>query len=402
MSSQTVSNAEIKKQLQMEVEQLNAILLQLNSRIAELTSQEIASVIAPAPVIAPVIAPFIDFIDVSSVPSIEDTEEEFNEDFAAASTAARTIVLKSVTKRKLFKKSGNLTTGVPDNKQLKNIAKLFDGLKHSKKSDDKSEKKEITIVVPVNVPSDNGDLNKLKIDELKNIAKSLKLTGISRMKKQELIEKITQKRNSANDVSNIPALEIDPVAHVNPDIELVSEPIVNIEPVVVPIVKPVKTMKIKDTKGDKGERSMQELKKIAKEYDIKGYTTMGREELEYAIKVPTVTFNAKKLTKYINDLKDQTLVIFASNGGLGFTMKENTKNIFFADRCNAKEKNFNPIHCERFFKHNDDIIELSKEFVNSLNNTLKECDTSVFISSVYSDDGVDWIIGNAMPKKLQE
>ena len=126
---------------------------------------------------------------------------------------------------------------------------------------------------------------------------------------------------------------------------------------------------------------------MAKDLDVKGYTTLSREQLEFATKIPTVTFNAKKLTKWIDAVKeDQTLIFFASNGDLGFSIKENTKNIFFADRCNSKEKNFNEIHAQRFFKGDDDIIEMSNKFINNLKKTLKDCDSSYFLSIRHFED----------------
>ena len=132
---------------------------------------------------------------------------------------------------------------------------------------------------------------------------------------------------------------------------------------------------------------MQQLKNMAKDLDVKGYTTLSREQLEFATKIPTVTFNAKKLTKWIDAVKeDQTLIFFASNGDLGFSIKENTKNIFFADRCNSKEKNFNEIHAQRFFKGDDDIIEMSNKFINNLKKTLKDCDSSYFLSIRHFED----------------
>ena len=145
---------------------------------------------------------------------------------------------------------------------------------------------------------------------------------------------------------------------------------------------------------------MQELKNIAKEFDIKGHTTMTRDELESSIKIPTVTFNAKKLTKWFNSIKDdQTVILFGSNGDLGFSLKENTNNIFFADRCNPKEKNFNKIHHKRFFKGNDDVIELTKIFNENLKKTLKECDTLLFLSAKHGEDKeISFIHNSVIPK----
>ena len=132
---------------------------------------------------------------------------------------------------------------------------------------------------------------------------------------------------------------------------------------------------------------MQQLKNTAKDLDVKGYTTLSREQLECVIKIPTITFNAKKLTKWIDTIKeDQTLILFVSNGDLGFSIKENPKNIFFADRCNTKEKNFNEVHSKRFLQGDDDIVDMSKKFINTLKETLKECNTSYFLSVKHFDD----------------
>ena len=148
----------------------------------------------------------------------------------------------------------------------------------------------------------------------------------------------------------------------------------------------VPTKKAKESKVPKfnDQMSIQQLKKIAKDFDIKGYTTMSRDELEGSIKVPTVTFNAKKLTKWLNSIKDQPVILFGSNGDVGLAIKENNmKNIFFADRCNTKEKNFNEIHQRRLFDGNDDIIEFKNQTVDDMKNVLKQCDTLLFMSRNY-------------------
>ena len=178
-----------------------------------------------------------------------------------------------------------------------------------------------------------------------------------------------------------------------PQLELVDEPEVELdEPVESKPEKkkaPKEKSKEKSPKTEKksGEMTMQQLKNIAKDLDVKGYTTLSREQLECVIKIPTVTFNAKKLTKWIDTIKeDQTLIFFVSNGDLGFSIKENTKNIFFADRCNTKEKNFNEVHSKRFLQGDDDILDMSKKFFKNLKETLKECDTSYFLSVKHFDD----------------
>ena len=179
-----------------------------------------------------------------------------------------------------------------------------------------------------------------------------------------------------------------------PEVELVAEPVP--EKTKAPKEKAPKEKapkekapKEKAPKAEKksGELTMQQLKSMAKDLDVKGYTTLSREQLECTIKIPTVTFNAKKLSKWIDTIKeDQTLIFFVSNGDLGFSIKENTKNIFFADRCNTKEKNFNEVHSKRFLQGDDDILDMSKKFINNLKETLKECETSYFLSIKHFDD----------------
>ena len=130
----------------------------------------------------------------------------------------------------------------------------------------------------------------------------------------------------------------------------------------------------------KSQKTIQQLKKIAKDFDIKGYTTMSRDELEYSIKIPTITFNAKKLTKWLNSVKDKSVILFGSNGDLGFSIKENTQNIFFADRCHSKDKNFNKINFERFFKGNNDVFEHDNGTIETMKKILKKCETLLFVS----------------------
>ena len=141
--------------------------------------------------------------------------------------------------------------------------------------------------------------------------------------------------------------------------------------------------------------SIQQLKKIAKDFDIKGYTTMSRDELEYSVKNPTINFNAKKLTKWLNSVKDKTVILFGSNGEIGFSVKENTKNIFFADRCNSKDKNFNEIHQKRFFNGNEDFIEHDDDKIETIKKILKKCDTLLYVSR-NDENGI--IFNNNIPK----
>ena len=199
--------------------------------------------------------------------------------------------------------------------------------------------------------------------------------------------KAKKSKKSAEAVSEpiLPQLELVD----EPEVELVAEPVP--EKTKAPKEKAPKEKAPKAEKSPKekksGELTMQQLKNIAKDLDVKGYTTLSREQLECTIKIPTVTFNAKKLSKWIDTIKeDQTLIFFVSNGDLGFSIKENTKNIFFADRCNTKEKNFNEVHSKRFLQGDDDILDMSKKFINNLKETLKECETSYFLSIKHFDD----------------
>jgi hypothetical protein len=146
---------------------------------------------------------------------------------------------------------------------------------------------------------------------------------------------------------------------------------------------------------DNSQMSIQQLKKIAKDFDIKGYTTMSRDELEYSVKNPTINFNAKKLTKWLNSVKDKTVILFGSNGEIGFSVKENTKNIFFADRCNSKDKNFNEIHQKRFFNGNEDFIEHDDDKIETIKKILKKCDTLLYVSR-NDENGI--IFNNNIPK----
>ena len=161
-------------------------------------------------------------------------------------------------------------------------------------------------------------------------------------------------------------------------------------------VKPKKAPKEKkekasgDSKPKKAPKEkevpMQKLKNIAKDLDIKGYTTMSRSQLEFVIKVPIISFNAKKLTKWFDSVKDdQKVYFFGSNGDVGFKIK-GTNNVFFADRCNTKEKNFNENHHKRFFRGNDDVNEFDNEQLKHLKNTLEQCDVSFFMGSFFDHD----------------
>ena len=225
-------------------------------------------------------------------------------------------------------------------------------------------------------------------DEIEHIAELVAPVVPLVPKKKSKSKSVEPKSESKKSKSKSP----EPVEVILPELESADE--VEIE-LVAESVDPVEPKKAKSPKAEKapkaekksGEMTMQQLKNTAKDLDVKGYTTLSREQLECVIKIPTITFNAKKLTKWIDTIKeDQTLILFVSNGDLGFSIKENLKNIFFADRCNTKEKNFNEVHSKRFLQGDDDIVDMSKKFINTLKETLKECNTSYFLSVKHFDD----------------
>ena len=320
MSSQLKANMTEKQILELQITELTKkleLLKKINAEEEEKLKQSKLSV------------------DVSKKPEIFDTEEDFDDRISKITSDSR-IILNKNDKVKVFKKI---------------IKKL-------------SDRKNFNCCISM-IGSNNNEI--IEIDSKPKEPKSLKTESESESKKSDSKSKSKEpkslKTESESKKSDSKSKPKEPKS-----LKTESES-----------KKSDSKSKSKELK-DNSQMSIQQLKKIAKDFDIKGYTTMSRDELEHSIKIPTINFNAKKLTKWLNSVKDKTVILFGSNGEIGFYVKENTKNILFADRCNSKDKNFNEIHQKRFFNGNEDFIEYDDDKIETIKKILKKCDTLLYVS----------------------
>ena len=127
--------------------------------------------------------------------------------------------------------------------------------------------------------------------------------------------------------------------------------------------------------------SLNQLKKIAKDLNILGCTTMKKEQLIFLISNPVIRFNTKQLTKYIEKSKENDVLYLVGDNGIYFKLK-NKKGSLYADGCKIEENNddnFNKVrkNKERFFGGDDQSHEIE---IEQLKNVLKGCKTYLYVS----------------------
>ena len=204
-----------------------------------------------------------------------------------------------LSKSKDKKSSSKSKNNKLSEKQKKNVSELFDGLKifskiqksdSNKKSEIKEKSKSDNKKKEEKKEKDEKSISNLKIDELKEIAKSLKLKGFSKLKKQELIDLINLKK-----FCQIP-LEVDvekPKENDDKSEEKKVEKPKKKEQKEKSEEKPKKKEqkeKSEDKNKDKNEEksiekmTLVELKEVAKKMKISGVYKMKKEELLKNIK----------------------------------------------------------------------------------------------------------------------
>jgi len=278
MSSQK-SNISEKQQLLLQIEELKKKIALTQAKINVINKQEEIEI------------PVLELVESSPI-KIFDTEEDFDENISKITSMSRKTtsrnenvkgfkrVMKRLNQRKQFNSikesilSNNTVVSVFDEKEneieisgfktskvkSEPLSKSDDKKSSSKSKSDKKKKED-------KKEKDEKSISNLKIDELKEMAKSLKIKGFSKLKKQELIDLINLKKFCQK------PLEVD-----------VENPKENEKNVEEKPKKKESKKKEKESEEKIEEKPFEkmtivELKEIAKKMKISGAYKMKKEEL---------------------------------------------------------------------------------------------------------------------------
>jgi hypothetical protein len=118
---------------------------------------------------------------------------------------------------------------------------------------------------------------------------------------------------------------------------------------------------IENCEGGIEEQSNNGLKKWAKYYGVIGYTKMSKEELIDSLKYPTISFNSKNVRELMKEFpKDSQFILSGNKREICIGVDGKTEMVF-AEKCNSKQKRFNPMFNQRIFKGDDDFIKIERK-----------------------------------------
>ena len=297
MSSQK-SNVSEKQKLLLQVEELKKKIALVQEKINVINKQEEIEI------------PVLELVVESSPIKIFDTEEDFDENISKITSMSRKTtsrnenvkgfkrVMKRLNQRKQFNSikesilSNNTVVSVFDEKEneieisgfktskVKSelLSKSNDKKSSSKSKSDKKKKED-------KKEKDEKSISNLKIDELKEMAKTLKIKGISKLKKQELIDLINLKKFCQK------PLEVDVEKLKENDDKSEEKKVEKPKKDSKKKSKEISAEKPKDEKEEKNveekpfeKMTMIELKEIAKKIKVPGAYKMKKEELIKNIK----------------------------------------------------------------------------------------------------------------------
>lgn len=122
------------------------------------------------------------------------------------------------------------------------------------------------------------------------------------------------------------------------------------------------------------------LKEKAKQLDIKGYNTMNKTQLEFALKNPSIAFNKKKLTLFLERFdeykEEKPVMLIKDDEGMRLQIGEYK---FFVDKCKVEDKDkYDGNICNKMFS--GDVCKKLK--CETMREKLKECDTYIYIVKI--------------------